>query len=94
MFTFVRILYTILITSEYQNGSGLGAQNHFRQFQSLDDYFIARKTSVYLTSGKELFQPAATDPVLVADSDRGEWDGILVVDRSGDVHRPAEELLG
>ena len=48
----------------------------------------------HLTSGKELFQPPTTDPVLIAYSDRGEGDGVLVVDGGGDVHRPAEELLG
>ena len=48
----------------------------------------------HLTSGKELLQPAATDPVLVADGDRGERDRVLVVDPGGDVHWPAEELLG
>ena len=48
----------------------------------------------HLTSVEELFQPSTTDPVLIAYSDRGEGDGILVVDRGGDVHGPAEELLG
>ena len=33
-------------------------------------------------------------PVLVAHSDRGEGDRVLVVDRGGDVHRPGKELLG
>ena len=48
----------------------------------------------HLTSSEELFQPSTTDPVLIADGDRGEGDGVLVVNGGGDVHRPAEELLG
>ena len=49
---------------------------------------------IHLTAGKELLQAAATDPVLVADGDRGERDRVLVVDPGGDVHRPGEELVG
>ena len=52
----------------------------------------ARNT--HLTSGKEIFQPSAADPVLVADGNRGKGDRVLVVDGGGDVHRPGEELLG
>ena len=48
----------------------------------------------HLTSLEELLQPPTTDPVLVAHGDRGEGDGVLVVDRGGHVHRPGEELLG
>ena len=62
--------------------------------QSLDNDGLLREMLTHLTSGKELFQPPTTDPVLVADSDRGEGDGVLVVDCGRDVHRPAEELLG
>ena len=48
----------------------------------------------HLTSLEELLQPPTTDPVLVAHGDRGEGDGVLVVDRGGHVHRPGKELLG
>ena len=48
----------------------------------------------HLTSLEKLLQPPTTDPVLIAHGDRGEGDGVLVVDRGGHVHRPGKELLG